>query len=165
MRASRSLGPLLVLLCLCPRVAAAQQGKFPWHDGDLAPRLGGISLGDPRARIESLLGPPEAVQALAHGAQQLEYKARGMTIVLSPREGASIIQLNSRAGGDLEGIRVGDSKDMVVKRWGTPKAGQGPVGLYVAGQWAVSIKLNDQRTIVEQIGVGRVVGGQGPGKN
>ena len=164
MRASRNLGPLLVLLCLRPGIAAAQQGKFPWHDGDLAPRLGGIALGDPRARIESLLGPPQAVQAMSHGAEQLEYKARGMTVVITPRDGASIIQLNSRAGGDLDGIRVGDTKEVVVKRWGTPKSGQGPVGLYVAGQWAVSVRLNDQRTVVEQIGVGRVVGG-GNGKN
>jgi hypothetical protein len=32
------------------------------------------------------------------------------------------------------------------------------VGLYLAGEWAVSVQLDAKRAVVEQLGVGRVIG-------
>jgi len=145
---------LMALLLLQVLPAAAQGGAFPWKSGDAPPAVAGIRLGDDRARLEAVLGKPSETQKLGEDAWAFTYRKRGVQVLYTPLDGAAIIYLQSRAAGDIGGVRLGDAREDVLARWGNPSSGQGETALYLAGSWVVVLKL-DQNGQVKQLALGR----------
>jgi len=135
--------------------AQAQQGTFPWKAGASPPLVGGIRLGLSRAALDSILGRPDKVQQMGQDGLGLTYTQRGISIVYTPLDGAAIVYLLRRDAGDIGGVRLGDTKDQVLARWGKPSTGEGMNALYIAGKWVVVITLDSTGTRVVQLGLGR----------
>lgn len=145
---------LLMLAGLAPAMAA--DGQLPWKAGDDPPPLAGITLGDPRERVESLLGKAPETRA-ARGGVALIYVDKGVVVMLNARREAAVVYLLTPAAGALDGVHVGDARDAVLKRWGEPTAVQGAEALYLAGEWAVIIELGEGQAVA-QLSVSRVFG-------
>jgi hypothetical protein len=147
---------VLVILMLAQLVAAsAQGGEFPWKPGDAPPPVAGIRLGDPQERLTAVLGQPNHTQSLGEEVWAFTYLRRGVEVLLSRSDGASIIYLRNRAAGDIGGVRLGDHRREVLARWGDPSTGSGDTALYVAGGWVVVLKY-DRKNRIKQLGLGRV---------
>jgi hypothetical protein len=110
---------------------------FPWESGDPPPAVAGLSLGDSRARLDSVMGEPESVRNL--GAVDI-FGYRGGSIRISYAElgGVAAIDLKTREAGEIGGVRVGDSLSSVFERWGAPNGGGGRVSLYIVDWWVVA---------------------------
>ena len=136
--------------------APAGPGRvFPWKAGDAPPAVAGIRMGDDRARFESVLGKPSDTKKLGEAGLALTYQRRGVQVLYAPADGAAIIFLLTRAAGDLGGVRVGDKGDAVRGRWGEPSMVAGPMAIYRAGEWAVFVKMGEDRE-VKQLAISRV---------
>ena len=133
-----------------------QQGVFPWKAGDPPPPVGGVPLAASRARIDSLLGAPDDSERLGADGWGFEFRARGLSIVYTPLDGAAVIYLLRRDAGDIGGVRLGDTPSSVLARWGKPTTTGGPNSLYIAGKWVVVVTADSAGTRVVQLGLGRV---------
>jgi hypothetical protein len=151
----KSLLPLFVgpWLVLGSRVAVAQQGALPWQDPEPAPAVAGLELGASRAYADSLLGKPDSVEDVGDGAQRLTYAAHCMDLVYRPAEGLQGIHLCRRQWGDIGGVRVGDTRESVVARWGMPEPDldQGFRYVYVVGTWGILVEFDASRTLVADL--------------
>jgi hypothetical protein len=129
--------------------------SFPWHDGDKAPIVAGVHLGDTQEQITQALGSPAETQKLGEHQLAFMFPLRGVTVAWASLDGAAIILLNTREAGDIGGVRIGDSRDDILSKWGAPStAGEG-TAIYVAGPWCVVLKL-DENNLVVQLYLGRV---------
>ena len=146
----------LSVMLLGAASAGAQQGKFPWKAGDPPPRVGGVPLAASRTRLDSLLGTPSDSQQIGTDGWAFGFRSRGLSVVYTPLDGAAVIYLLRRDVGDIGGVRLGDSKDAVLGRWGVPSKTDGPNALYVAGTWVVVITFDSAGTHVVGLGLGRV---------
>ena len=147
---------LFCLLLLLPlATAATQQGKFPWKAGDAPPLVAGVPLAASRGRLDTLLGTPTDSQPLRADAWAFNFRARGLTVVYTLRDGAVAIYLLRRDAGDIGGVRLGDSRDAVLTRWGSSSTTVGPNALYIAGKWAVVLTLDSALTRVVELGLSR----------
>lgn len=147
---------LVALLLGLAGVSVAAAASFPWSKGDAAPPVAGIHLGDSRDRITEILGVPVETGKLGQNQETIRSRARGVTVAWTPSEGASVIFLDTRDGGDIDGIRLGDSRDQVLSKWGVPTNVQAGTAVYLAGAWWVVVKLDDANRVV-QLYLGRVV--------
>ncbi|HTP40653.1 MAG TPA: hypothetical protein VMI92_13895 [Steroidobacteraceae bacterium] len=139
----------LALGLACSAATRAADGHFPWKAGDAAPVIGGVHLGEERSEVEKSLGPPPEKKDLDGGFKGLLYSERGLGLVYSTRDAeVTGIYLLSRDAVDLDGVRLGDSRDEVLARWGEPTAVQGAQAIYLAGNWAVIAELGDAQTVV-----------------
>ena len=127
-----------VLVFAAARAACA--GEFPWKAGDDPPAVAGVALGDTAAKARQVLGPPASTRTMGV-ADLLLYPRLGLEVIATDTDGVSIIRLRAAKAGAIDGIRVGDSADMVTRKWGAPHVGQGRTGLYNAGVWTVSVRL------------------------
>lgn len=146
----------LLLALAAASTATAADGHLPWKAGDDPPPLAGIALGDSRDRVETLLGKAPETRA-AKGGMALVYVEKGVVVMLNARREAAVVYLLTPAAGALDGVRVGDARDAVLRRWGEPTTVQGAEALYLAGDWAVIIELGEGQTIA-QLSVSRVFG-------
>lgn len=144
---------LLLLFQVLPAVALG--GEFPWKPGDLPPPVAGIRLGDGRVRLETVLGKPSDTQKLGEDILVLTYRQRGVQVIFAPLDGAAIIYLLTREGGDIHGVRLGDTRQEVRARLGDPPVTAGPMAIYRAGIWGIFVKLG-QDDKVKQLGIGRI---------
>ena len=142
------------ILAACPLAA---QGKPPWKAGDPAPALLGLHLGDTRARLDSLLGPSDGKQELGERVLALSYTARQVTVTWSRLDGVAVIDLRSRESGEIGGVRVGDTIQSLVERWGPPPQGEGTTGLYVFGAWAIVVRSDTAGEKIVMLSLGRVM--------
>src|ERR1041385_728063 len=134
----------------------AQQGTSPWKAGDSPPPVAGVRLGVTRAALDSLLGRPDKIQQMGQDGLGLTYTKRGISVVYTPLDGAAIVYLLRRDAGDVGGVRLGDTKDQVLARWGKPSTGEGMNALYISGKWVVVVTLDSVTgTRVVQLGLGR----------
>ena len=119
----------MVVLLLQALPAMARDGAFPWKPGDAPPQVAGIRLGDGRARLEAILGKPSGAQKIGADAWAFTYQERGVQVLYTPLDGAAIIYLQTRAAGDIGGVRLGDTREDVLARWGNPSSvqGEGPL--------------------------------------
>ncbi len=147
----------LVIIAAFGAVGAfSQQGVFPWNAGDPPPPVAGVPLGASRARLDSLLGVPDDSERLGEHGWGFEFHKKGLSIVYTPLDGAAIIYLLRRDAGDIGGVRLGDTHDAVLGRWGKPTTTGGPNSLYIAGKWVVVVTTDSAATHVVQLGLGRV---------
>ena len=107
-----------------------------------------------RPQVDSLLGKPDAVQDMGQGVQGLSYRSRGLSIVISELDGLSVVYATRRDWGDLDGVRVGDTRERVVQKWGAPDRGDGHAGIYLFGRWLILVRLDDSDSHVVQLGLG-----------
>lgn len=133
----------------------AHGGEFPWKPGDAPPPVAGIHLGDGRVRLAAVLGQPSGTEKLGEDALALTYRKRGVQVLYAPLDGVAIIYLLTRAAGDIDGVRLGDTRQKVLARWGDPPSVGGPMAIYRAGDWGVFVKLGEDDK-VKQLGIGRI---------
>ena len=136
--------------------APAAGGHFPWSRTDTPPAIAGLRLGDTRASVEARLGKASESRPAGAGLV-LEYSEHGLSIVLDAVGDVSMIYLLTRSAGDVDGVRVGDSRDEVRAHWGEPPLAQGAQAMYTAGDWAVVLELGAGQRVVS-INVGRAFG-------
>lgn len=151
---SRTLRLASLLLCTASSLAA--QGKPPWKAGDAPPILLGLHLGDTRTKLDAVMGRAEGTQQLGDGVTALSYAAGHVVVTWARLDGVATIDLKSRDAGELGGFRVGDSIDSLVAHWGPPPQGQGSVGLYVFGPWAVVVRSDSTGKRIVMLTLGRV---------
>lgn len=144
----------LALVAACAECIAGTP-TFPWHDGDKAPPVAGVHLGDSQEQINAVLGPPAETQKLGEQQSAFHYPLRGLTVAWAPLDGAAIIFLETRAAGEINGVRIGDSRADVLAKWGTPSTVQNETAIYKAGSSCVVLKL-DEHDSVAQLYLGRV---------
>lgn len=150
---SLRLPVVLILLLILPTLALG--GEFPWKPGNQPPLVAGIRLGDGRMRLEKVLGKPSQTEKLGEEALVFTYRQRGLQVIYASLDGVAIIYLQTRAAGDVGGVRLGDKLQDVLARWGDPPSVSGPLAIYRAGIWGVFVKL-DEDDQVKQLGVGRI---------
>ncbi len=117
--------------------SAARGAEFPWKKDAPPPPVGGIRVGDTREQVESVLGKPDDVVPSDNGTVSLEYYERGLTVLLDPKIGVAFIYLVSKSAGDIGEVRLGDTKESVVARWGDPHAVTGNNFMYRTDNWMV----------------------------
>jgi hypothetical protein len=144
---------VLAVAVTIPATATAQEAAFPWKSGDPTPAVAGLSLGDSRARLDSVMGEPESVRNL--GAVDI-FGYRGGSIRISYAElgGVAAIDLKTREAGEIGGVRVGDSLSSVFERWGAPNGGGGRVSLYIVDWWVVAVYSDRSAERVTMLGLG-----------
>ena len=145
---------LFALLLAAAPLAA--QGKPPWKAGDRAPALLGLHIGDTRAKLDAVMGPPEGTQVLGEGVVALSYRHGTVIVTWARLDGVATIDLKSPDAGDIAGIRVGGSIDDLVAKWGQPPQGDNNVGLWVFGPWAVVVRADDAGKKIVMLSLGRV---------
>ncbi len=144
----------MLLLAVLPGLAAG--GEFPWKAGDAAPPVAGVRLGDGLVRLEAALGKPTATERLGDEALVFTYRPRGLQVIYASLDGVAIIFLQTRAAGDIGGVRLGDKRQDVLARWGRPSSVAGPAAYYkVDSSWVVLLRL-DENDLVKELGLGRV---------
>ncbi|HUO52771.1 MAG TPA: hypothetical protein VMT93_09640 [Gemmatimonadaceae bacterium] len=139
-------------------VAPPTKWGFPWRPGDAPPPVAGLHLLASRAGIDSALGAPADSESLG-GAWSLRFPKKGVSVVYARLDGAAIIYLKTREAGDIGGVRLGDTRESVLARWGAPSVADGANALYQAGPWLVVLTLDGAHARVAALGLGRV-GGQ-----
>lgn len=145
---------LLALLLVASPLTA--QGKPPWKAGDPSPALLGLHIGDSRAKLDAVMGRPEGTQVLGDGVVALSYRHGTVVVTWARLDGVATIDLKSSDAGDIAGIKVGDPIDALVAKWGSPPQGQGNVGLWVFGAWAVVVRSDDAGKRIVMLSLGRV---------
>ena len=158
----QALLSLAAISFVAPADLVAQRGALPWHAGDAPPSVAGLSLGAPRARIDSVLGRPESIKSLSPGVDLLRYPSHGLAVMYSQADSLAVLYLATRDAGEIGGIRVGDPKDSVVARWGSPTETEENVGLYLVGRWVILVRLDSAASRVQVLGLGRVAEESGP---
>jgi hypothetical protein len=148
---------LAIILIWQVLAVAAQAGEFPWKAGDAPPPVAGVRLGDGRVRLEAVLGRPSSTEKLGNEALVFTYRRRGLQVIYAPLDGVAIIFLQTRAAGDIGGVRLGDKREDILARWGKPASVRGPTAYYRAGSsWLVLLKL-DENDRVKELGLGRFI--------
>lgn len=145
---------VLLLAGVC--LAAAPAGAaFPWQPGEAPPPLAGVTLGQSRAEVERVLGTPERTTMLeAEDVVRLQWARKGVDVVVSRLDGAAIVTLTRRDAGAIDGIRVGDSLDAVIQRWGMPQQRVGGDGVWRVGDWDVIVRPATSKPVVTGLTLG-----------
>ena len=103
----------------------------------------GVALLASRNRLDALFGSPTGIENLRADIWRLDYHGKGLAVVYGPRGGVLEIHLARRDAGDIGGVRIGDTKNAVLARWGAPSDTEltsvGPEAAYIAGEWQVII--------------------------
>lgn len=149
MRVERRGALTLILAAVAVAATAARADDFTakWHDGDPAPDVEGVHLGDTRAQVIKVLGQPE--EWLIHGP----HVDKTGTEFLRFRHGALIVSINSEGhvvrivlrraeGGSIAGFKVGDRIGKLLWTWGMPTESHGKVGHFVVGDWTITVQAD-----------------------
>lgn len=119
------------------------------------PTMSGVELGASRSRLVSALGEPAGGQDAAGNVWR--YPARGLSIVLDEEGNAKMFVIESRAGGALGGVTVGDTWEAVRRAHGSPsleqQANQGTMYKYDKGAWSLVVVVNNNAVVA--VGAGR----------
>ena len=154
----RCLGGSGIALLFFAGASSAQGVGFPWKAGDAPPALAGFRLGQNLAKARAAMRGPIQTDSIGTGAGRgYAYTTRDHTLSILgvPSEGVGIITVRRRALGVVGGVRVGDSCESVLKRWGRPSSGDAQVALWIAGKWLVSARCDKSRRVSE-LSVGNV---------
>ncbi len=144
----------VLALVAAPASAVRAQGHLPWSPGDKAPALAHLSLGQPQSELFTKLGAPDAVDTLGPGAYSFSWLKRGLSAVVTDRDGVAIINATKREAAELGGVRVGDTHDAVRAKWGDPMKEQGPTWLYIARGWVIAVQFHAQSDKAVRLSIG-----------
>ena len=103
-----------------------------------------------------MLGTAEGTQQLGEGVTAFSYQGGHLVVTWARLDGVATIDLKSREAGDIGGFRVGDSIDSLVAHWGPPPRGEGEVGLWVFGPWAIVVRADSTGKRIVMMTLGRV---------
>lgn len=119
------------------------------------PSINGAELGAARSRLVAALGEPDGGQDAAGTVWR--YPARGLTVLLDEEGRSKMFIVESRAGGALGGVTVGDRYDAVTRAQGQldleQQAQQGTVYRWNRGGWNLLTIVNNGAVIA--VGAGR----------
>ena len=147
---------LIVAALLVTTGSLAAQAKPPWKAGDPPPILLGLHLGDSLPKLNSVMGRAGGTQQLGDGVAAYSYQGGNIVVTWARFDGVATIDLKSRDAGAIGGFRVGDSIDSLLAHWGPPPQGEGSVGLYVFGPWAVVVRSDSTGKRITMLTLGRV---------
>ncbi len=127
---------------------------FPWAD-QAAPMVAGVSLGESRGKVVAALGQPDATSAqpAAPGQFVLSYKARGINVVGSGKQGVFAVTLLSPAAGAVGAVHVGDNLPTVLRAWGRPRTVNGPYGIYDGKGFLAIVQFDPATMLVAHLGI------------
>jgi hypothetical protein len=145
---------LFLLMLLGTARSALAQAGFPWKADDAPPAVAGVHLGDPRARLDSILGVADSTASLAGGATALTYGKPGLSVILSSGNLAAMVYLLRSDAGEIGGLRLGAAKEEVLAKWGDPSRVQDLTAYYTAGSWGIIVGLDPTGERVTQLGLG-----------
>ena len=151
------LGPLLLV---GPRAAVAQQGALPWHAPDGPPIVAGLRLEASRAASDALLGPPDSVVHFGSGGNRLLFRSRGISLLYPAGDSLMGLYLDARQAGDIGGVRVGDTRDAVLTRWGSPNRDEAELAIWMVGRWAIIVQFDAKLQRVAGLGLRMLPAGQ-----
>lgn len=134
-------------------VGAALGRDVPWAQGDPAPPLAGVHLGDSREAVEQALGAAGELKPQGEGEYEFVYPERGVHVFVSDKSGVTVVAVAKRSAGDIDGFRVGDDVASVRKKWGEPDVGGLGLVAYDFGRWRVSFQ-GDAKGKIVIMGVG-----------
>jgi hypothetical protein len=133
-----------LLLTVLGAGAPPLQGQgLPWKAGDAPPSLAGFSLQQSSADVRSRLGSAVRIDTLGQGADAVVTvtdRALGVTVT-SSAAGITGIHLLRPEAGAIDQVRVGDSRQAILARWGRPTSTMGSTSHWVVGDWAVDVEL------------------------
>ncbi|HVV65626.1 MAG TPA: hypothetical protein VHC42_09150 [Rhizomicrobium sp.] len=145
-----------IVLCLSALVAfagPAPAAPRPWRANDRPPAVAGLNLGDSEQQVISALGTPDSVAKTELG-DQLDYRTRGLEVIVA-KDGVCEIHLMSAAAGDIDGVKIGDSAQDVVLKWGAPKGGQGRTAIFGGRDWGIAVQLADKSPDIVDLALAR----------
>ena len=154
----------VALTTIIVALAACGREGLPWKAGDTPPALAGVSLGSSRDALLAVLGAPSRIDTLGrdeNGAIGMRFASKGVAVVSTTKQGVAIIYVTTRDGGAVDGVRVGDKRADVFKKWGEPTRSGPTKALWVVGDWVVLVESAAPGDTVTRIGVGFASSGGG----
>jgi hypothetical protein len=106
--------------------------------------------------MDSVLGKPDSIKPASRGGQGLFYGARGLMLTYAAADGLRLIFLDTRQAGDIGGVRVGDTREAVIARWGSPTQADGEMARYIVGGWAIVVAYDGNLQRVAGLGLSKV---------
>lgn len=120
------------------------------------PSLARIRIGDNIEKALKKIGKPLVKETLGEGTDapiSFKNKSTGINIIATHTEGVGVILITSRTAGVLDGIRIGDSYETVIAKWGVPASSNNRNGLWLAGKYVVTLTF-DEKGNVSRLGIG-----------
>ena len=117
------------------------------------PTLAGFRIGEPTTVALKRLGTALKVDTIGSGMVSYTNLESGINLIATDAEGVGIILLTRREAGALDSIRIGDSRETVLARWGPAAAGGAPSGLWLAGEYIIAVKFDESGHVI-QLGMG-----------
>jgi hypothetical protein len=108
-------------------------------------------LGDKRSAVRDILGEPDTVTSMSPQDATFEYFSKGLTVTTTEADGVSVIVVQTRRAGSLDGLRVRATTEALLAKWGLPQSAYGPIGLYDAGNWTVAVTLDTSGKRIAQL--------------
>src|SRR3954451_15133941 len=136
----RILHTVVVLGLLSGAAGSAHAQRLPWKHGDTPPTLAGFRLHERPDSARARLGADVTVDTLGtsdDAALAYTRRRRGISLVTSRLDGVGIIYVTRRDPVMLDSIRVGDTRERVVRRWGNPPSTDGPNALWLVDDWVI----------------------------
>src|SRR5215813_12653233 len=151
MRVSSLIQIPVVVSMLLFGASAVHAQRLPWKHGDKPPALAGFKLYEEPAAARARLGNDVTVDTLGDRSDPaLAYtsRKRGISLITSRLDGVAIIYVTRRDAGMLDSIRVGDSRERVLARWGQPSRVNGGIALWLVDDWVIHVELGEGNQII-----------------
>jgi hypothetical protein len=126
------------------------------HELSIDPSFAGFRIGENIEKALKKIGKPLVRETLGEANDApVSYtnKSTGIGIIAARKEGVGVIFVTNRTAGALGGIRIGDSHESVVAKWGVPASGNKRNGLWLAGKYVITITF-DEKGRVSRLGIG-----------
>lgn len=115
--------------------------------GMRAPEIAGVRLGAPASQVLRALGNPDERDLDSGTGMVWLYESKGLMLIIHPVRGAIAIALESRAAGDVAGVRVGDPLASALRTLGPvaerEKDGTSEAVAFDRGTWRIIVAAED----------------------
>ena len=116
-----------------------------------APSIAGLRLGGAQEQVVAALGrPPEAGRIEGHIVWR--YQQRGITVVFDGSARVAMLIMTEPSAGTVDGVKVGDSVNAAVARWGAPSDRDAGMLFFLRGGWFISVE--DTGGTISALGIG-----------